>query len=654
MTKTPTSDPLDAAAGGDTIQRWARPLRLHLSIVIVTLLIAISAPLMWLTYEHGRSAAIAAGENQMRDLGLRVIDRYRNVFGDGYSAVAMASVLPQLLTPPPNDLEAKREFLLKALQSSPFIDGIYVGYPSGSFVHAVNVDASSSWREALSAPAGTVYAMRTIEKVGSAALSTWRFLDADGDLISERLERDDSFDPRRRPWYRAAVVAGGQVSVGPYVTATTKSLSLTIAMPSAEHRQVVVGVDVLLETISQLLDRNAVSANARGYVFDSEKQLIVHSDPVLMQRILDTLSSTPWAGDVARLAGDPAIEPIRTLLQDGEGKKGGAMRFTVQGAPYLAVVAPVEFSGLLKGNTVVIAAPLDDFVGPSNVLLTKTLLIAAALLIAGILAALMVARLVSNALFALAGEARKIGDLQFEKHQPTHSLIAEINTLSKALGSARDAIYNFSLYVPRELVRKIIHSGSGAGGAARQDVTLLFTDIRDFTTISEQHSPEAVVEMLSAYFQRMNDIVERHNGVIVQYLGDSIFGMWNAPVADPLHVEHACRCALALRDEIDALNVENQAKGRPAFITRFGLHTGPAVVGSVGAQSRQQYTAMGDTVNVASRLEGMNKQFGTSILASREVYEAVGTSFHFRALGLAQAKGRLEEIEIFELLDAEV
>ncbi|MGO4437790.1 adenylate/guanylate cyclase domain-containing protein [Rhizobium sp. RAF56] len=634
-------------------RRWARPLRLHLSIVIVTLLVAISAPLMWLTYQHGRAAAITAGENQMRDLGLRVIDRYRNVFGDGYSAVSMASVLPELLSPPPGDIGSKRDFLLKALQSSPFIDGIYAGYPSGSFVHAVNVAANPNWREALSAPGGTVYAMRTIEKDGSGALSTWRFLDGGGNLLLERADRDDTFDPRRRPWYRAAVAAAGQVSVGPYATATTKSLSLTLAMPSAKDPHVVVGADVLLETISHLLNRNAVSANARGYVFDSDKRLMVHSDPVLMERILDTLSNTPRGGDAASLTGDPAIEPIQALLQGGEASKGGTMGFNVGGAPYLAVVAPVEFSGLLKGNTVVIAAPLEDFVGPSNRLLTKTLLIAAALLIAGILAALMVARLVSNALFSLAGEARRIGDLKLEKREPTHSLIAEINTLSRALGAARDAIYNFSLYVPRELVRKIIDSGQGADAAARQDVTLLFTDIRDFTTISEQHSPEAVVEMLSAYFQRMNDVVEQHNGTIIQYLGDSIFGMWNAPVADPEHVENACRGALALKTAIDALNAENRAAGRPEFITRFGLHTGPAVVGSVGAQSRRQYTAMGDTVNVASRLEGMNKQFGTSILASRAVYEAAGKAFRFRPLGLAQAKGRLEEIEVFELLGAD-
>ncbi|WP_082530189.1 adenylate/guanylate cyclase domain-containing protein [Rhizobium sp. Root1203] len=630
---------------------WVRPLRLHLSVVIVTLLVCISAPLMWLTYTKGREAAVTAGEDLMRQLGLRAIDRYRNVFGDGYSAVATASVLAPLLTPPPADLDAKQEYFIKVLQSSPYIDGIYVGYPDGAFVQAVNVERNSRWHDVLRTPSGTIFALRTIEKRGDEALSSWRFLNRDGVLVAERSDGKVAFDPRARPWYSAAMTAGGQVSVGPYVSATTRSLSLTLAMPMARGNGVIVGADVLLEAISRLLNREAISQHGRGYVFDSDGQLIVHSDPEIMAEILDTLSYNPTGRAQATGMDDPAVEPIKALLA-GSGNHVGAVQFMVGAEPYLAQISPVEFSGLLKGNVVVLAAPLDDFVGPSDRLLNKTLWIAGILVLVGIAAALVVARLVSNALFSLANEARQIGSLEeLDGNPATHSWIAEINVLANALASARDAIHNFALYVPRELVRRIVNSGKQAvGTATRQNVTLLFTDIRDFTTISEQHSPEDVVDMLSEYFQLMNEIVERHNGVIIQYLGDSIFGMWNAPLADPNHVENGCRCALALKAAIDDWNAANRAAGSAELVTRFGLHTGVAVVGSVGAQSRRQYTAMGDTVNVASRLEGMNKQFGTSILASRAVEDSVRETFHFRALGLAEAKGRLEQIEIFELV----
>jgi adenylate cyclase len=652
-------EPNIGSAGAEGRQRiqaasspWVRPLRLHLSVVIVTLLVCISAPLMWLTYTKGREAAITAGEDLMRQLGLRAIDRYRNVFGDGYSAVATASVLASLLTPPPADIDAKQEFLVKVLQSSPYIDGIYVGYPDGAFVQAVNVERNSRWHDVLRTPTGTVFALRTIQKSGEEALSTWHFLDRNGVSVGERSDGKVAFDPRPRPWYSAAMKADGQVSVGPYVSATTRSLSLTIAMPTTRGTGVVVGADVLLEAISRLLNREAISQHARGYVFDDRGQLIVHSDPAIMAEILDTLSFTATGRTQTTGAGDPAVEPIKALLASTVNRRGGAVQFKVGSEPYLAQISPVEFSGLLKGNVVVLAAPLDDFVGPSDRLLSKTMWIAGFLVLVGVAAALVVAQLVSNALFSLANEARQIGSLELDRDLVTHSWIAEINVLANALASARDAIHTFALYVPRELVRRIVNSGKLAIGAAtRQEVTLLFTDIRDFTTISEQHSPEEVVDMLSVYFQLMNEIVERHDGVIIQYLGDSIFGMWNAPLADPKHVENGCRCALALKAAINDWNAANRAAGRAELVTRFGLHTGAAVVGSVGALSRRQYTAMGDTVNVASRLEGMNKDFGTSILASRAVEDIVGGMFQFRALGLAQAKGRLEQIEVFELVD---
>ncbi len=179
---------------------------------------------------------------------------------------------------------------------------------------------------------------------------------------------------------------------------------------------------------------------------------------------------------------------------------------------------------------------------------------------------------------------------------------------------------------------------------------MLFTDIRDFTAISEQHSPEDVVDTLSAYFELLNTIAERNGGTVVQYLGDSIFVMWNAPVQDDRHAENGCRCALAMKAAVDGLNEENTRNGHPALFTRFGLHTGPAVVGSFGAISRQQYTAMGDTINVASRLEGLNKDFGTSILVSAAIHDAVGDGFEFRPLGLVQVKGRAEKVDLWELV----
>jgi adenylate cyclase len=662
---------------------WAKPLRVHLSVIIVLLLVAISVPLMWLTFLEGKQSAIAAAEQQMGLLSRNTIGLYENVFRDGHAVVMLGSVVPSLEAEPPAWLDAKREFMVRALIGSPHIDGLYVGYASGAFFQIVRAVNDPRWREVLAVPEAAVFAMRIVKRAaGGPALSAWRFLDADGRLIGEGPERDEpqavTFDPRRRPWYRAAAAADGPVSVGPYESATTKAQTLTLASTMADNKSVVIGVDVTLETISRMLVEQAVSEHSVGYVFDGEDKLIVHSDPVVMARIIDGFFDSPVRGRalaandgetrvaeqlVARAtqpnsppADDPVLAAVRRLLAaPGDTASRGSIEFSVGGKLWLATVAPLGAAHLLGGHRIVIAAPVADFTAASAALLKKTLAIAAVLVIAGIVVALLISRRISRALVALTADANQIGNLDFEGRGFTHSWISEINSLARALASARDAIRTFAVYVPRELVRQIVASGPDAADRAeRREVTILFTDIRDFTTISEQASPEAVVDMLSVYFEAMNAIVQRHNGVIVQYLGDSIYAMWNAPTENPDHVADGCRCTLELKAAIDRLNTRRAEAGRPELVTRFGLHTGVAVVGSVGAAERRQYTAMGDTVNVASRLEGINKQFGTTILASGAVRDRAGNlaGVAFRPLGAASAKGRHEQIEVFELVEA--
>lgn len=156
--------------------------------------------------------------------------------------------------------------------------------------------------------------------------------------------------------------------------------------------------------------------------------------------------------------------------------------------------------------------------------------------------------------------------------------------------------------------------------------------------------------MLSSYFDIFSETIAAHHGAIIQFLGDSVFAMWNAPIPDTHHAEHACLCALDLSRRVDSYNLAQRERGLPEFRTRFGIHTGLAVVGSVGASERLQYTGMGDTINLASRLEGMNKAYGTTILASAAVVARCPPVFNFRALGSAHAKGRMEALDVYELV----
>ncbi|MBX3581208.1 MAG: adenylate/guanylate cyclase domain-containing protein [Rhizobiaceae bacterium] len=657
--------------------RWSRPLRVHLSFIIVLLLLALSVPLMWITFQEGRQAALASAEQQMRLLSRNTVDLFSSAFRDGYSTITVGAVLPSLAADPAFHMDAKREFFVRTLKGSPHLDAVYVGYPDGAFVHIIRVARSERWRDAVGAPAEAMFGLRVVTRsTDERAVSTWYFLDGDGRQLGAGPAREVDFDPRRRPWYRAAVGKGDPISYGPYTSASTDALTLTLAGTMTTDGRIVIGVDIMLETIAEMLVEHAVSANSIGYVFDRDGKLIVHSDPVVMAELVDQLSNTSagnraFASNDAELVAqvvarggvveesavenDHVLTAVEGLLKGIFDEAGGDLfEFQVGKSAWLGHVGSVNVGGsdLLGGYKVVIAAPVNDFTAASVELLKQKLMVAGLFVIFGVLLALFISRRISRALFSLAQDANQIGNLDFHGWQVPSSHISEINMLGRAISSARDAIHTFAIYVPRELVRQIVASNMTAGAGQRREVTVLFTDIRDFTTISEQRSPEEVVEMLGEYFETMNVIVERHSGVIVQYLGDSIYAMWNAPTENPDHVVDACRCALELKAAIDALNEKSRRSGRAELVTRFGLHTGIAVVGSVGAEERKQYTAMGDTVNVASRLEGMNKQFGTTILASAAVKDRAGATVCFRPLGAATAKGRHEQIEVFELLQA--
>lgn len=628
---------------------WSRPLKVHLSVLVVALLLCTATPIIWMAFSQGREAAVLSGARHMREMSFRLIEGYRNALEGGHEAVGLASAVPQLIPTLPLGLEAKQQFFLEVLRSVSNATSIYAGYPDGSYLQLINTERDYV-RQSLAAPEGAAFAIRTIApgQQGWGAISTLRFLDRQTRPIGEAKSEPTSFDPRQRPWYQSAVSSGAAVSVGPFVAGTLRVPTLALAAPMKEDHRVVVGVNIHLQTVSRLLDPREISPRARSFIIGDGDTIVAHSDPAIMGRILGT-----WSGGRAVDMGslDMSVAAVARLRKDPRYANGGLAEIDLDGERYLAQVAPVSVDGLFRGSSVAIVVPLDDLVAQANRLLVRNLLIAAGLLVAGVFGSLMLSRVISQKLYRLADEARRIGDLNFTGKGVAHSWITEINTLGGALAASRRAILQFALYVPREVVRRIIDPQGGAVvKGRRQEVTALFTDIRDFTTISEQHSPDDVVDILSAYFELLNGIAEEHGGTVVQYLGDSIFVVWNAPVEDIRHAEHGCRCALAMKAAVEGLNAANRQAGRPELFTRFGLHTGPAVVGSIGAASRQQYTAMGDTINVASRLEGLNKEFNTSILVSVAVHDAVARSFVFREIGLVQVKGRAAKIDLWELV----
>jgi adenylate cyclase len=182
------------------------------------------------------------------------------------------------------------------------------------------------------------------------------------------------------------------------------------------------------------------------------------------------------------------------------------------------------------------------------------------------------------------------------------------------------------------------------------DITLLFTDIKDFTALSEQLSPNDLARVLGHYFEVMTKAIQGTGGTIDKYVGDAIMALWNTPTPCPDHPRRACEAALACREAEERLYHSVEWGGRAPLHTRFGIHRDRVMVGHFGAPDRMSFTALGDGVNLAARLEGLNKQYGTTILVSEAVRESTGDAFAFRLVDLVAVKGRTQGVRVYELL----
>ena len=209
----------------------------------------------------------------------------------------------------------------------------------------------------------------------------------------------------------------------------------------------------------------------------------------------------------------------------------------------------------------------------------------------------------------------------------------------------------FGRYVAPSVVEAIISNPDRLElGGEELETTVLFADLEGFTYFSEAMPPQTLISLLNDYFTPMTRIIMAHRGTLDKYIGDALMALWGAPVPFADHALRACQAALEMQQTMDELQAKWQAQGLPLLVARMGLHSGPVVAGNVGSRERFDYTVMGDTVNLASRLEGVNKVYGTRILLSEATSARVKDRLLVRELDLVQVKGRGQPVAIYELV----
>jgi adenylate cyclase len=219
--------------------------------------------------------------------------------------------------------------------------------------------------------------------------------------------------------------------------------------------------------------------------------------------------------------------------------------------------------------------------------------------------------------------------------------------------SREQAVSLFQRFLNPEVVRQIVDQGETVESMSGRtsEISVLFSDIRGFTTLSEIHEPQQVVNLLNRYFDRQVEVVFKHGGTLDKFIGDCIMAFWGAPLADPSHAKRAVAAALEMQETLLSFQQELLAEDSDMvnFDVGIGVHSGSAVVGFIGARRKLDYTAIGDTVNLASRVEGLTKGIAR-VLVSRETVEACGESddLAFELRGAFAVKGRAAEVELYE------
>jgi class 3 adenylate cyclase len=278
------------------------------------------------------------------------------------------------------------------------------------------------------------------------------------------------------------------------------------------------------------------------------------------------------------------------------------------------------------------------------------------LLLSTVASAWLLARALARPVRAIAAAARRIHDLELEPGPPlAPSRIRELDDAARAFNAMREGLSGFQTYLPKSLVQRLLQRGHIENVRSEErEITVLFTDISDFSGFAENLPADGVAAFLNRHFTLLVKCVEEEGGTVDKYVGDSLMAFWGAPDHQPDHAERAFGAALDMALAVRRENAARAAAGLEPIRIRIGLHSGPAVVGNIGAPGRVNYTVVGDTVNVARRMESLSKSLAGDrqeaiILVSSFTIQHLGLGLESFSIGAHSLKGRDGPIEVFRL-----
>jgi len=362
----------------------------------------------------------------------------------------------------------------------------------------------------------------------------------------------------------------------------------------------------------------------------------------------------PELGDV-RVVSDVVPAPVvaalaAPALRDATSDEPTVMRLDVGGVSHLVSVAAL-LGDRMHGWLVGIVVPESHYLGALDSSRRRAFGIALALVLGATTACWIMLRAMRRDLRRLIANATRLRAFDFAASNDGSAAFRDVDEATRSIEQAKTALRALGKYVPLDLVRDLYDAHHEPTlGARVQDVTVLFSDVAGFTTLAEALDPDVLATGLGAYLEVLTRTIHASGGIIDKYTGDGVMALWNAPRPIPGHPRRACEAALASVEALHVLFASDAWRGRAPWPTRFGIHRGDVHIGHFGAPERFSFTAMGDGVNLASRLEGLAKEYGVAIVVSATVADEARDAFRFRRLDVVAVKGKQQPVEIHELL----
>ena len=633
------------------ISRFVVRRQPRLSLIMSLLFIALSIPVLIfiLIYNYNKNSAgiVSILNNGVAQASQAGVERTQDLIESTESALRF---LAEMAANDPGYFrtEQSRDLLYRALTSATHIDGVYVSFEDGYHRVVTRIDEDRR-RSDPRIPAAANWHASHIDAITYAVMRVRHrtFFDIWPREVGKYDVATDA-DLRYLPGYQAARNTRTLTVTEPSLNPDTGFPIVSLRVPIFRGADFLgcASANITLDVLSRFLDKNRTSARSTMFVADRNNgKIIAFPDKQKGVHIENGALKIATLDDID----DPVVrEAHREHARTGADRF--AFRSPASGEEFIAAFASFP-GGFGQPWEVITLTPIDDFVGTLKKTNRLMMVVIIGLTMIELLFIYFAASRLSRPVENVSRQLQAIESLDFDAPASRPSNIQEIAKLESAASLLRTSLKSFSSFVPLDVVRQLIKSGIPLTlGVEPRFLTVFFSDLENFSSHAETLAPDDLLIQISTYLEEVSSAISQEGGTVDKFIGDGVMAFWNAPVERHDHVLRACAAAVRAARRMKRVNDAWEAEGRPRIHLRIGLNCANVLVGNVGSSSRLSYTALGDGVNVAARLEGINKLFGTTICVSDSIYDEAKAEILARPIKRVQVKGRKTEFMAYELL----